>query len=84
MEHCEKYRALISAAVDGELPEAAGELMDHLAQCSACREVYGQMMAMHEAFSQLDTKCPGPGRRRDGKGPRPAADQEAPAPLVAD
>lgn len=60
MEHCEKYAPLISAAVDGELcPAERRELMDHLAQCPACREIYGEMMAMHEAFSQLDAEVPG-------------------------
>ena len=60
MEHCEKYAPLISAAVDGELSAAErSELMDHLAQCPACREVYSEMMAMHEAFSQLEAEVPG-------------------------
>lgn len=55
MEHCEQYTALISAAVDGELTEAEHrELMDHLAKCPACREVYAQMSAMHLAFAELD------------------------------
>ena len=34
------------------------ELMEHLAACPACREVYGEMMAMHEAFLELDTPAP--------------------------
>ena len=60
MELCEKYQTLISAAVDGELPpKQRGELMEHLAQCPACREIFDQTMAMHMAFSQLDTKVPG-------------------------
>ena len=60
MEQCAQYTALISAAVDGELSAAEREeLMDHLVQCPACREVYGEMAAMHQAFSQLDTEVPG-------------------------
>ena len=60
MKHCQRYEALISAAVDGELGQAQrAELMEHLAACPACREVYGEMMAMHEAFSELDTEVPG-------------------------
>ena len=60
MELCEKYQTLISAAVDGELPpKQRGELMEHLAQCPACREIFDQTMAMHMVFSQLDTKVPG-------------------------
>ena len=60
MEHCEKYEALISAAVDGELTQTErSELMAHLAQCPACREVYGELMAMHAAFGDLDADVPG-------------------------
>ena len=62
MEHCEHYTALISAAVDGELTEAEREkLMDHLAQCPGCREVYSQMMAMHAVFDDLEAEVELPG-----------------------
>ena len=56
---CEQYAALISAAVDGALaPEERKDLMDHLAQCPACREIYTQMMLMHDAFAQWEAEPP--------------------------
>lgn len=57
---CEQYAALISAAVDGALaPEERKDLMDHLAQCPACRETYTQMMLMHAAFDQWEEEPQG-------------------------
>ena len=53
MEHCENYTALISAAVDGELTEAEREeLMDHLAQCPGCREVYSRRWNCPETWQE--------------------------------
>lgn len=60
MEYCAEYAPLISAAVDGEVsPEERRELMEHLAQCPACREAYEQMLAMQMAFEELDAELPG-------------------------
>ena len=62
MKCCENYTALISAAVDGELTDAERrDLMEHLAQCPDCREIYGQMMAIHQVLCEdaLDAPLPG-------------------------
>ena len=60
MEDCTRYAPLISAAVDGEVsPEERRDLMDHLAQCPACRGAYEEMLAMHMAFGELDAEVPG-------------------------
>ena len=60
MEYCREYAPLISAAVDGEVsPEERRDLMEHLAQCPACRGAYEEMLAMHMAFRELDTEVPG-------------------------
>lgn len=59
MPNCESYAALISAAVDGELlPEERTRLMDHLADCPACREIYAQTMAIHAAFEDWEEDAP--------------------------
>ena len=56
---CEQYAALISAAVDGEISsEERRDLMNHLAQCPACRETYTQMLLMHDAFDQWEEEPP--------------------------
>ena len=60
MEHCERYEALIGAVVDGEATQKEREeLMAHLAGCPACRAVYGEWMAMHAAFAELEAEVPG-------------------------
>ncbi len=60
MKYCEEYQALISAAVDNALTaDERKKLMDHLAECPGCREVYTQMMAMHDAFEDWEEELPG-------------------------
>lgn len=60
MEHCrcaeqEHYIVMISAAVDGALsPEEHSRLMEHLADCPACREAYTQSLLLHDAFSSWE------------------------------
>ena len=59
MPDCESYTALINTAVDGDLlPEERARLMEHLASCPACREIYGQMMAIHTAFASWEEEAP--------------------------
>ena len=60
MKYCDEYAALISAGVDNALTaDERKQLMDHLAQCPACREAYTQMMTMHEAFTDWEEDLPG-------------------------
>jgi len=60
MKYCDEYAALISAGVDNALTaDERKQLMDHLAQCPACREAYTQMMTMHEAFTDWEEELPG-------------------------
>jgi len=59
MKYCDKYAALISAGVDNALTaDERRKLMDHLAECPACREAYTQMLAMHEAFEGWEEELP--------------------------
>ena len=60
MKYCDEYAALISAGVDNALTaDERQKLMNHLAQCPACREAYTQMLLMHEAFTDWDEEIPG-------------------------
>ena len=60
MKYCEEFAALISAGVDNALTaDERQKLMDHLAQCPACREAYTQMLLMHDAFTDWDEEVPG-------------------------
>ena len=45
---CEKYRKLISLALDGELPSGESrELEEHLADCPDCREFKADLQEIH-------------------------------------
>ena len=48
----ESRSAVISAAVDGTLsPEEHRQLLEHLADCPACREAYEQTLLLHDTFA---------------------------------
>lgn len=55
MKYCEKYAALISAWLDGELnEEETGRLQAHLFTCPGCRAYLADLKAMGRAFPSLE------------------------------
>ena len=47
MRSCEEYREMISALLDGELPEAERAALEaHIASCAACAETYDAFAAL--------------------------------------
>lgn len=47
MRSCEEYREMISAMLDGELPEAERAALEaHIASCAACAETYDAFAAL--------------------------------------
>lgn len=52
MEHCDRFLALISQALDEELPlEDQQALAGHLAQCPQCRELQRQLEEIQDEFT---------------------------------
>lgn len=59
MRTCEEYEALISAFIDGALDEESrAELMEHMAQCPACRAYFEDQAAIHDALEGLEAQAP--------------------------
>ena len=55
MKTCEEYEALISDFLDGELSAAdQSEVAEHLASCPACQKYFDDLVAMHDAFDQIE------------------------------
>lgn len=59
MRPCEEYEDLISAFIDGVLPEADRErLMEHMASCPACQAYFDDQIAIHDAFVRGEAPAP--------------------------
>lgn len=59
MRPCEEYEDLISAFIDGALPEADRErLMVHMASCPACQAYFDDQIAIHDAFVRGEASAP--------------------------
>ena len=59
MRPCEEYEDLISAFIDGVLPEADRErLMEHMASCPACQAYFYDQVAIHDAFVRGEAPAP--------------------------
>ncbi len=59
MRPCEEYEDLISAFIDGVLPEADRErLMAHMASCPACQAYFDDQIAIHDAFVRGEAPAP--------------------------
>ena len=59
MRPCEEYEDLISAFIDGVLPEADRErLMEHMASCPACQAYFDDQVAIHDAFVRGEAPAP--------------------------
>ena len=59
MRPCEEYEDLISAFIDGALPEAdRGRLMAHMASCPACQAYFDDQVAIHDAFVRGEAPAP--------------------------
>ncbi len=59
MRPCEEYEDLISAFIDGALPEAdRGRLMAHMASCPACQAYFDDQIAIHDAFVRGEAPAP--------------------------
>lgn len=59
MRPCEEYEDLISAFIDGVLPEAdRGRLMAHMASCPACQAYFDDQIAIHDAFVRGEAPAP--------------------------
>ena len=59
MRPCEEYEDLISAFIDGVLPEADRErLMEHMASCPACQAYFDDQVAIHDAFVHGEAPAP--------------------------
>ena len=55
MSDCERFGAMISALLDGELSEAEeAEVRAHMAECAECRAMYEAFAAVGEAFKTHD------------------------------
>ena len=55
MKTCEEYASLISDFLDGELSaEDRAEVAEHLASCPACQQYFDDLVAMHDAFDQIE------------------------------
>ena len=55
MNECERYETMLSAYLDGELPEAEeAELKAHLANCPDCAAMYEAFSAVGEAVRTQD------------------------------
>lgn len=55
MRTCREYEALISAFIDGCLPEAdRTELEAHMAACPVCQAYFDDQIAIHEAMMDLE------------------------------
>ena len=62
MESCERFLPLLSARLDGELSrEEERELREHLEQCPACRALWEELSAVHDAFPALEQLSAPPG-----------------------
>lgn len=54
MKHCEQYEVELSAMLDGESdPATAIGLMDHVCQCSSCREFYRELRSFQIVVDDL-------------------------------
>lgn len=57
---CEVYQELLSARLDGELTAAEEQaLTGHLKTCLSCRELAGQLEAVHAALAAQEAEAPG-------------------------
>ena len=55
MRTCTEYEALISAFIDGVLPEAdRAALMEHMAVCTDCQAYFNDQIAIHDALSPME------------------------------
>ena len=55
MKTCEEYASLISDFLDGELSaEDRAEVAEHVASCPACQQYFDDLVAMHDAFDQIE------------------------------
>ena len=55
MKNCEEYEPLISGFLDGELSaEDRAKAAEHLASCPACQQYFDDLVAMHDAFDQIE------------------------------
>lgn len=55
MRTCGEYEELISAFIDGALPEREqAELMEHMAGCTGCQQYFDDQIALHDALSGLE------------------------------
>lgn len=69
MTRCTEYEIELSALIDGESdPATVIELMDHLSQCAACREFYGELRSFQSKVDGISLA---------------GTIEEAPAPQVA-
>jgi anti-sigma factor RsiW len=56
---CHEVQDLLSAWLDGELPEAVGaDLTDHVARCETCRREWLQLRALDAALDNLAAPVP--------------------------
>ena len=56
---CQALQAQLSAWLDGELPEAAGAVLNaHLASCEACRREWRRLQALDAALGNLAAPAP--------------------------
>ena len=59
MENCHNYRERISALIDGALSEQERlDLLEHMAECSACQQYFDDQTAIHEALTALEADAP--------------------------
>lgn len=59
MRPCEEYEDLVSAFIDGVLPETDRErLMAHMASCPACQAYFDDQIAIHDAFVRGEAPAP--------------------------
>lgn len=55
MKTCEEYASLISDFLDGELSaEDRAKVAEHLASCPSCQRYFDDLVAMHDAFDQIE------------------------------
>ena len=55
MKTCEEYESLISDFLDGELSaEDRARVAEHLASCPVCQQYFDDLVAMHDAFDQIE------------------------------
>ena len=69
MKRCEEYEVELSAMLDGESdPATAVEMMDHICQCSSCRDFYKELRSFQ---SLVDGLSPAPAELPVPESPTP-------------